>query len=105
MKLLCVLLPHFPWTCEVRRNPDLAGKSALVVQSKEASSSQKLVFDFSPELDGLQTGMPLQQALARHGQAVLLPADVPFYRAAFNEILDALENISPLVEEAGLGRG
>jgi DNA polymerase-4/protein ImuB len=73
------------------------------VQSKDVAGSPKLVFDFSPELDGLQPGMPLQQALARHGQAALLPADTPCYRTAFNEILDALENISPLVEEADLG--
>jgi DNA polymerase-4/protein ImuB len=103
MRLLCVLLPHFPWQCEVRRNPDLAGQPALVVQSRDTAGSPKLVFDWAPELDDLQPGMPLQSALARHGQAVLLPADVPFYRTAFNEILDALENISPLVEEADLG--
>jgi DNA polymerase-4 len=103
VRLLCVLLPHFPWRCEVRRNPALAGRSALIVQSKDAAGSPKLVFDFSPELDDLQIDMPLQQALALHGQAALIPADMPFYRAAFNEILDALENISPLVEEAELG--
>jgi DNA polymerase-4/protein ImuB len=103
MRLLCALLPHFPWTCEVRRNPDLAGRPGLVVQSREASSSQKLVLDFSPGLDDLEPGMPLPPALARHGQAALVPADMPYYRAAFNGILDALENISPLVEEAALG--
>jgi DNA polymerase IV len=103
MRLLCVLLPHFPWRCEVRRNPDLAGRPALVVQSKDVAGSPKLVLDWAPELDDLQPDMPLQQALARHGQAALLPADVPFYRSAFNEILDMLENISPLVEEADLG--
>ncbi len=103
MRILYVLLPHFPWRCEVRKNPDLAGKAALVVQSKDAASSQKLVLDWAPELDGLQTDMSLQQALARHGQAALLPADMPYYRLAFSGILDALETVSPLVEEADLG--
>jgi DNA polymerase IV len=103
MKLLCVLLPHFPWRCEVRRSPDLAGRPALVVQSRDASASQKIVLDYSPELDDLQPDMPLQQALARHGEAALLPADMPCYRSVFNMILDALETISPLVEEADLG--
>jgi len=102
MRILCVLLPHFPWRCEVRRNPTLAGKPALVVQSKDVAGSPKLVLDWAPELDGLQTGMPLQQALALHGQAALISADIPCYRAAFHEILDALEHISPLVEEADL---
>ena len=103
MRLLCVLLPHFPWRCEVRRNPNLEGRPALVVHAKDASGSQKLVLDYSPELDGLQPDMPLQPALARHGDAGLLQADIPCYRAAFNGILDALETISPLVEEADLG--
>jgi len=75
----------------------------LVVQSKDASGSSKLVLEWAPELDGLHPDMPLQPALALHGQAALIPSDMPYYRSAFNAILDALENISPLVEEADLG--
>ena len=26
MRILCVLLPHFPWRCEVRRHPDIEGR-------------------------------------------------------------------------------
>jgi DNA polymerase-4 len=48
--------------------------------------------------------MPLQQALARCGEAELLPADMPYYRSVFTELLDALECVSPLVEGAELGR-
>ena len=39
--------------------------------------------------------MPLQQALARHGGAELLSADMPYYRTVFSGLLDALEGISP----------
>jgi DNA polymerase-4 len=42
--------------------------------------------------------MLLQQALARHGRAELLTADIPYYRATFDQLLDTLETISPLVE-------
>ena len=74
-----------------------------MVQSKDAVSSQKLVLDWSPELEGLARDMPLQQALARHDSAELIPSDIPYYRSAFKEILDGLEQVSPLVEGNDLG--
>lgn len=101
MKILCILLPHFPLMCEVRDHPDLRGKPAVVTR---AEGSQKVVLDFSPELEGLQYGMTLQQALARYGEARLLHADLPRYWSAFGGILDALEERSPLVEGDELGR-
>ena len=100
MKILCVLLPHFPWRCEVRKNPVIRDRPAVIIR---ATGSHRLVLDFSPELDSLQPGMPLQPALARYGDAELLQANVPYYRAAFNEILASLEQRSPLVEGAELG--
>jgi len=103
MKVLCVLLPHFPWRCEVRRNPAIKDRPALVLQPRDAAGSQKMVLDSSPGLEGLQPDMSLQEALARHGEVALLHADVPYYWAVFNEILDRLEQKSPLVEGADLG--
>ena len=100
MKILCLLLPHFPLMCEALRKRNVEDRPALITF---ASGSQKLVLDFSPELDGLQRDMPLQQALARHGKAMLISADIPYYRSIFAGLLDALEGISPLVEEAELG--
>ena len=47
--------------------------------------------------------MPVQQALARHGHVELVHADMAYYWSAFNEILDALELKSPLVEGSILG--
>ena len=51
MKILCLLLAHFPLMCETLRNPSLAGRPVVVTYS---TGSQKLVLDYSPELDGLQ---------------------------------------------------
>lgn len=62
-----------------------------------------MVLDFSPGLKDLLCGMPIQQALTRHGDAELLAADIPHYQSTFNEILDGLELKSPLVEGAELG--
>jgi DNA polymerase-4 len=98
MRILCVLLPHFPWRCEVQRNPNIAARAAIVIQSKDATSSQKLVLDWSPGLAGLAHDMPLQQALARHDDVEIIQADIPHYRTVFSQILDALEQVSPLVE-------
>jgi DNA polymerase-4/protein ImuB len=54
-------------------------------------------------MEGLQRDMSLQQALARHGEAELLSADMPYYRSIFAELLDALGDVSPLVEGTELG--
>ncbi|MBI2957622.1 MAG: hypothetical protein HYY32_02145 [Chloroflexi bacterium] len=100
MKVLCVLFPHFHFQCEAGRRPALKGRPAFVVY---AAGSQKLVLDHTPGLEGIQAYMPLQEALSRHGQAEIVPADIPCYGAVFNQVLDALEEKGPLVEGAGLG--
>jgi DNA polymerase-4 len=100
MRILCMLLPHFPLMCEVRRTPALGGCPAIVTR---ASGSQKLVLDWSPGLEGLQRDMHIQQALSRHGEVELVQADMPYYRSVFGELLDALEEKSPLVEGAEPG--
>jgi DNA polymerase-4/protein ImuB len=95
MKILCILLPHFPLKCERIRHPGSPERPALVTYTV---GSQKLVLDYSPELQGIQRDMPLQQALSAHGDIELLHADVPYYWSVFNGLLDALEKKSPLVE-------
>ncbi len=100
MKILCILLPHFPLRCETLRHPGINGCPVIITR---AIGSQKLVLDYSPELNNLCVGMPLQQALSSHGEADLMHADMPYYWTIFNEILDALEEKSPLVEGTDLG--
>ena len=101
MKVLCVLLTHFPLQCEALRRSDLRGRPAIIIHTV---GSQKLVLDYSAGLGGLQPNMPLQQALSRHGEALLLQADINYYWGLFNEILDSLEEKSPLVENFDLGQ-
>ena len=100
MKVLCVRLPHFPLRCEVLRQPELDGRPVAITLSE---GSQKLVLDYSPELKGLQRGMSVQQAISICGEIEVVHADVHHYWAVFNEILDALELKSPLVEGVELG--
>ena len=100
MRILCVLLSHFPLGCETLRNPGIESRPVMI---SYGTGSKKLVLDYSPKIDGLQQDIPLQQALAQYDKAELIQADMPYYWSAFNRILDRLEEISPLVEGSNLG--
>jgi len=102
MKLLCLLLPHFPLRCEIQRHT-ATDRQTIVLQTKNESGSQKAVLDFSPQLEHLQPGMALQPALAMYGEVALVQADMPYYWSIFNGMMDQLEEISPLVEGHELG--
>jgi DNA polymerase-4 len=65
--------------------------------------SQRMILDFSPDIKGISRDMSLQQALSLHGDIEVIHADMPHYWAVFNQVLDALELKSPLVEGTDLG--
>jgi len=98
MRILCVLLPHFPINCEKLRNHDTIHPLIMTT----TVGSQKLVLDYSPECKGLRREMQLQQALSLYGEAELIQADIPYYGDVFNETLDLMEEKSPLVEGSDL---
>ena len=101
MQVACFLIEHFPYHVEVQRRPSLRRRPVLIVQHR---GSQRVVTDHAPEVTAVSAGMPLQKALARCRDAVLLEADQARYQTSFDELLDALEQRSPVVEPAGLGR-
>jgi DNA polymerase-4/protein ImuB len=96
----CLLIPHFALQVELRRQPELREKPLLLIQS---SGSRRLVLDASPRAAGVHPGMPLQEALARCKDAVLLEADLSAYQQASERIQNALEEVSPVVEDGGPG--
>ena len=100
MRILCVLMPHFPLQCEIQRRLSLDGCPTIVAYE---SGSQRLVLDWSAGLKEMQSGMPVQQAIYMHGDARLISADIKYYSNVFERLLDALEGVSPLVEEADPG--
>ena len=97
----CVLVTHLPMKAELRRYPELRGKPVVITESY---GSKDLVLDSSPEAQGVAAGMPLQEAVSRCKDTVLLQADAPYYESAFDAMVRALEQRSPLVEKADLGR-
>lgn len=100
MKVACILVPHFAVQVERLRRPELEGRALLVV---EEHGSRRTVLDRSGQARGVYRGMALYQALARMESPLLLRADMPYYRACFERMLDALEQRSPLVEGAEPG--
>ncbi|MFQ6027116.1 MAG: DNA polymerase Y family protein [Dehalococcoidia bacterium] len=100
MKVACVLVTHLPMKAELRRHPELRGSPVIITQ---VYGSDQAVLDSSPEARGVTSGMPLSEALSRCKQAALLLADEPYYQTAFAEIIDALEQRSPLLEPGDLG--
>ena len=100
MKIACVLITHLPMKAEQRRRPALRRHPAIIV---EDAGSRQVVLDSSPEAAEVVAGMPLQEALSRCKDAVLLQADAPYYHQAFDAIVGALTQRSPLVEKGELG--
>ena len=100
MRVACILIPHYAVQVEVRRSPDLQGKPVVLVHSK---GSKRIIFDASPRATGVFPGMALSTALGHCQEAVLLDADLPLYQNTSNKLLDALSNVSPVIEDGGDG--
>ncbi|MGQ9573627.1 MAG: DNA polymerase Y family protein, partial [Dehalococcoidia bacterium] len=71
----------------------------------ETTGQRDAVLDCSAEAEaqGVRVGMTLRQALGLCPTASFLPPDLPRYGDSFDQILRALETMSPLVEPAALG--
>ena len=100
MRVACVLVDHFAFRIEALRQPGLVKRRVIVFQR---SASQSMVFDTSPDMRDVSPGMPLQEALARCKDAVIIEANVPSYERVFEQTLLRLGNWSPVVEGADLG--
>jgi len=102
VRVACVWLPHFPIAIERRNSPALNRRAVVIGETTEQRGA---VLDCSAEAEGqgVRVGMPLRQALALCPSASFVPPDLPRYGDAFDQILRALETMSPLVDPAALG--
>ena len=100
MKLACVLITHLRAKAEMQRRPHLKDQATLIVGRGRSGA---VVVDHFPAAAAVSAGMPLEQALAHQGGAVMLDADETHYRRVFRQVLSALQGISDRVEDAGLG--
>ena len=76
MRVACVLITHLRAKAEMRRQPHLKGRAALIVD-RNPSIGIPVVVDRFPEASGVMVGMTPEQAVSRHANAVVLDADEP----------------------------
>ena len=97
MLVACVHIPRFAVEVERQRRNDVATRLILI--------GDAAVFDCSlgAEASGVRQGMRVSEAIGLCHRAVVLPPDLPHYQRRFDEVLDFLENFSPVVESGGLG--
>ena len=100
MNIACVLITHLPIKAELIRHPELLEMPVIVTQELGA---KRLVLDYSRQVRRISVGMPLQEAMSVCQDATLLAADETYYQATFDEILQSLEQRSPLIEGAESG--
>lgn len=101
MRIAFVCVPRWPCAVEVQREPRLARLPLVVGDSEQPK--QVLECSTAAEQRGVRPGMPLRRALALCPEAAVLPPDPVLYHARWQTVLDALETVSPEVEDAGLG--
>ena len=98
--IACLLVTHLPVKAERQRYPALRGKPLVIVES---CGPGETTLDSSAEARGVTSGMTLPKALSRCPEAILLPADQPYYDEVFGRLADALAMRCPVVERGELG--
>lgn len=97
----CVWLPRFAIRVERERRPQLAGEPVALVGRAEGSDSEApVVRACSAEAAsaGLSLLSPAHSIAQRCPRAVILPYDAHYYRGRYDELLAALDAVSPLIE-------
>ena len=102
MHVACVLIDHFPYKLESQRNSELTNLRVIIFHN---IGSRRVVLDAHPPSKQVYSGMRLQEALAQYQYKDAMPieANSGWYQQEFYAILLRLGDISPLVEDAGLG--
>jgi len=90
-------IPRFAVEAERQRREDLGTRLILI--------GEGTVYDCSLGADAscVRRGMRMSEAIGLCQRAVVLPPDSPYYERRFDEVLDLLGELSPVVEGAGLG--
>ena len=100
MRVACVLITHLRAKVELRKQPHLKDRPAVIV---DRSKGSRLVIDHFPAAGGVITGMTLEQALSQRTDTTVLEADEPSYHRVFHRMLSSLQGISDRVEGSELG--
>ena len=98
--IACVLVTHLRAKVEMRRQPHLKDRPAVIIGR---CRGRPVVVDYFPAAAEVVTGMTPEQALSRHPDSIVLEAYEAAYRRAFRRMLASLQGVSDRVERAELG--
>jgi protein ImuB len=98
----CLWIPLFPLRCEEERRPDLASRPTALL----APEDSRRIWQASPPArrQGVNLGLTVSQAIGLCPTLALLEPDPVFYDEQFARLLLRLEQVSPVIEPAELGR-
>ena len=99
MRIACALITHLRAKAELQRHAHHRNSQIAVV---DRTSGKPLVVDSSAGASA-RAGMTLEQAMSYHNGLIILDADEPYYRRVFEDVTEALLQISDRVEPAELG--
>jgi len=101
---LCVWLPTFELRLELVRAPELDATSVALLSPGEGTRRTLWQVSERGAAAGVRPGQLISQAISLCPSLNLLAPDPPHYDAAQEEMVEALMELSPIVEPAGRGR-
>lgn len=101
-RAVCLWIPLFPLRCEEQRRPELHGRPVVILSPGDA----RRVWQVSSQARrmGVRPGLTVSQAIGLCPALAVIEPDPVLYDEAFTRLLLALEEVSPVVEPAELGR-
>lgn len=101
---LCLWLPTFELRLELVRSPELDSTSVALLSPNE--TTRRTVWQVSERAShsGVRPGQLVSQAVSLNPSLTFLEPDPAHYDATQEELLEALAELSPIIEPAGRGR-
>jgi DNA polymerase IV (archaeal DinB-like DNA polymerase) len=101
--LHCDLDAFYP-SCEIKRNPSLAGKPLIVGADPKAGHGRGVVMSCSYEARkfGVRSGMPISQAYKLCPQGVYVPPDFDLYGKTSDQAMDVLRRFADKFEQTSI---
>ena len=99
---VCLWIPLFPLRCEEQRRPELSGRPTALL----SPSDTRRLWQVSPTARrvGVRPGTTVSQAIGLCPTLTLCEPDPVHYDEQFTSLLLALNDVSPVIEPAELGR-
>lgn len=99
---VCLWIPAFALRCEEARRPDLANRPTAVLAPEDSRRLWQV--SALARRQGVKSGLTVSQAIGLCPTLALVEPDPVFYDEQFAQLLMRLEQVSPVIEPAELGR-